>query len=113
MDDEPAAVEILTRYLSAKGHRVTGAGSAEAALKTVQEETFDFVLLDVVLPGKTGLQILSELRGLTQAPVHVMSGQNDDESRKDALLLGASGFFAKPLDLAEILAAIDALPAPA
>jgi DNA-binding response OmpR family regulator len=96
--------------MEASGHRADGAGSAEAAADALRRGTYDFVLLDVVLPGRTGLQALAELRTLTPAPIHVMSGMNDDEMRKDALLLGATGFFGKPLDLAAILAAIAALP---
>ncbi len=110
VDDEPAAVEILLRFLEAKGHRVDGAGSAEDAAEALRGGAYDCVLLDVILPGRTGLQALAELRTLTRAPIHVMSGQNDDDTRKDALLLGASGFFGKPLDLAAIVAAIAALP---
>jgi DNA-binding response OmpR family regulator len=110
VDDEPPAVEILSRYLASRGHSVAGAGSAEAAADALRRGAFDLVLLDVVLPGRTGLQALAELRSLTRAPIHVMSGQNDDETRTDARLLGASGFFGKPLDLDEVLAAIDALP---
>ena len=55
------------------------------------------------------LQALAQVRTLTQAPIHIMSGMNDDEMRTDARLLGASGFFGKPLDLPAILAAIDAI----
>jgi DNA-binding response OmpR family regulator len=110
VDDEPAAVEILSRCLEAGGHRVDGTGSAEAAIDTLRGGSYDFVLLDVVLPGITGLQALAELKALTKAPIHIMSGMNDDEMRKDARLLGASGFFGKPLDIAAILAAIEALP---
>jgi two-component system response regulator PfeR len=110
VDDEPANVEILLRFLESRDHRVVGTGSAEDAAEALRRGVFDFVLLDVILPGLTGLQALAELRTLTRAPIHVMSGQNDDEMRKDALLLGASGFFGKPLDMASILAAIDALP---
>jgi DNA-binding response OmpR family regulator len=110
VDDEPAAVEILLRFLEAKGHCVEGAGSAEAAVDALRRGTYDFVLLDVVLPGRTGMQALAELKTLTRAPIHVMSGLNDEETRTDILLLGASGFFGKPLDMLAILAAIDALP---
>lgn len=110
VDDEAPVVEILVRCLGAKGHRVTGAGSAEAAADALRRGAHDFVLLDVVLPGLTGLEALAQLRTLTRAPIHVMSGQNDSDMRMDALLLGASGFFGKPLDIAAILAAVDALP---
>lgn len=110
VDDEPASVEILARLLEARGHRVAGAGSAEAAAAALRRESYDFVLLDVVLPGRTGMQALAELRTLTRAPIHAMSGLNDEETRKDILLLGAAGFFGKPLDIESILAAIEALP---
>jgi DNA-binding response OmpR family regulator len=110
VDDEKPSVEILTRYFALKGHRVTGAGSAEAADVLLRRERFDLVLLDIVLPGRSGLQSLADFRKLTNAPLHVMSGDGDEEARKSALLLGAAGFFPKPLDLAEISAVIDALP---
>ena len=113
VDDEKTALEILMRYLGMKGHRVVGANSAENAAEVLKTGAFDFVLLDVVLPGRTGLQALAEFRTLTRAPIHVMSGQSDEDSRRDALLLGASGFFGKPLDLPRVLAVIDALPGPA
>lgn len=110
VDDEPAAVEVLSRFMEVGGHSVDGAGSADEAAAALRRRTYDFVLLDLIMPGRTGLQALAELRTLTRAPIYVMSGLNDGETRKDVLLLGAGGFFGKPLKLAEILAAIDALP---
>jgi DNA-binding response OmpR family regulator len=110
VDDESVAIDILTHFLEAKGHRVDGAGSAEEAVDILRRNSYDFVLLDNVLPGRTGLQALAELKTLTRAPIHMMSGMNDGDMRQDALLLGANGFFGKPLDLPAILAAIEALP---
>jgi DNA-binding response OmpR family regulator len=110
VDDEKPSVEILARYFALKGHRVKGAGSAEAAEELLRRETFDLVLMDIVLPGRSGLQSLAVFRKLTNAPLHIMSGDGDDEARKGAMLLGAAGFFPKPLDLAEIVAVLDALP---
>lgn len=110
VDDEPLALEILARYLDANGHHATGAGSAEDAAAALRRASFDFVLLDIVLGGSTGLQALAEFKTLTRAPIHIMSGMNDADTREDARLLGAAGFFGKPLDLAAILAAVAALP---
>lgn len=110
VDDEKAAVEILKRYLELYGHRVVGAGSAEEALELLRGTAVDAVLLDVVLPGRTGLQALADMLKLTKAPIHMMSGQSDDEARRDAQLLGASGFFPKPLELRDVADAIDSLP---
>jgi DNA-binding response OmpR family regulator len=111
VDDERLSVEMLGRYLSAKGHRVSGAGSAEEAAGLLRAGDFDLILLDVVLPGATGLQALAVLRRLSRAPIHMMSGNSDDDARHDARLLGASGFFGKPLDLGAVTALIDGLPA--
>ena len=112
MDDEPPALEILRRILTARGHAVTGAGGAEEALELLKGATFDIVLLDLVLPKMTGLQALAPMKALTKAPIHLMSGQTDDDTRDDALLLGAAGFLPKPLDLKGLQALIDALPPP-
>lgn len=112
VDDEQMTVDILSRFLASKGHFVAGAYSAEEALDALKSSRYDMVMLDVVLPGRTGLQALADIRRLTTAPVYVMSGMNDDESRKDALLLGATEFFAKPFDFEQVLGAIAALKAP-
>lgn len=110
VDDEPLNVEIITRSLRAKGHEVVGAGSAEAAATALAKGPCDFVLLDHVLPGETGMQSIGRLRALTKAPIYIMSGYSDDDTRQDAMLLGATGFLAKPLDMSALLAALDALP---
>lgn len=112
VDDEAVNVEILTRYLATKGHVVTGAGDGEQALAALKGRSFDLILLDLVLPGRTGLEIMAEMLNATSAPVIAMSGQSDDDTRRDAMLLGASGFLGKPLDLAALCALIDALPEP-
>lgn len=110
VDDEPLNVEIIQRFLAGKGHEGVGAGSAEAAAASLEKGVFDLVLLDHVLPGETGMQSIGRLRGLTKSPIYIMSGFSDDDTRQDALLLGATGFLAKPLDMSALLAVIDALP---
>lgn len=110
VDDERPNIEILARTLAAKGHATIAAESAEEALAALASTTCDLVLLDQVLPGATGMQSLGKLAALTRAPIYMMSGNSDDETQLDAKLLGAKGFFAKPLDINEILAVIAALP---
>jgi DNA-binding response OmpR family regulator len=112
VDDEPAIIDVVARYLRAVGHDVVGAGDAEEAAAILGAGRFDFVLVDLVLPGRTGLQALAEFAALTSAPLHLMSGQTDPDTRRDALLLGAASFVPKPLDLPAICALIDALPEP-
>lgn len=110
VDDERTSVEVISRFLGMKGHRVLGAGSAEEAAALLRAGPVDLVLMDIVLPGRTGLQALAEFKTLTKAPIYLMSGGDEQESRKDALLLGARGFFVKPMDLAEVAAVLEALP---
>lgn len=110
VDDEVASRELLARVLEQKGHRAVCAGSAEDAKELLAAERFDLVLMDHVLPGITGLQALGELKGGARAPIYLMSGYVDAEFQKDALLLGAKGFLAKPLDYAALDAAVAGLP---
>lgn len=110
VEDERENLEILLRCLEQRGHAGVGAGSAEAAAQALEKSAFDLVMLDHVLPGETGMQALPRLRALTSAPIHVMSGYSDDETRRDAELLGASGFLPKPIELDGLYALLDSLP---
>jgi CheY-like chemotaxis protein len=110
VDDEAQAREILSRLLERRGHRVTGAASAEEARRVAAASPFDLILLDHVLPGATGLETLRELRRLVGAPVYLMSGYADEDFKEDARLVGAAGFLSKPLDFPAIEALVDGLP---
>ena len=110
VDDERENIEILLRCLGQKGHPGLGAGSAEDAARELAKGEFDLVLLDQVLPDTTGMQALPRLRALTHASIYMMSGYCDDETRRDAQLLGANGFLPKPIELEALFAAIAALP---
>jgi len=110
VDDERINVEILLRCLAQKGHSGVGVESAEEAARALSAGAFDLVLLDHVLPGQTGMQALPRLRSLTRAPIHIMSGYSDDDTRRDAELLGASGFLPKPIEFEAVDALLAALP---
>lgn len=110
VDDERSNIEILLRCLAQKAHTGFGAESAEEAARALAGGDFDLVLLDHVLPGVTGMQALPRLKSLTRAPIHVMSGYSDDDTRRDALILGAAGFLPKPVELEALFALLDALP---
>ena len=110
VDDERPNIEILLRALEQRGHSGAGALDAAAAAAALSAGSFDLVLLDNVLPGMTGMQSLAALGKLTKAPIHIMSGYTDDDTRRDALLLGAAGFLPKPIDIAEIYTLLETLP---
>ena len=111
IEDDRSMREVLLQYMDSSGHRSAGVASADEAVAALRAGSFDFILLDIILSGRTGLQALPELCRLTRAPIYVMSGQSKADVWDDARLLGATGFFPKPLDLDRVAATIAALPA--
>lgn len=111
VDDEAGIREVLTRYLQGRGYDAESEGSAETALLRLVQERFDAVLLDVGLPGLSGLRALPSITEEQRAAVFLMTGHADSELEKDARLLGARGLFPKPLDLEAVDKALAALSA--
>ncbi len=101
VDDEPGVVELLYRFLSGLGCEVLTARSGEEALEVLRREAPDFTLLDIRMPGMSGLEVLDTIReeGLDAGRVCVVSGYANDDEARDALQRGASDFISKPLDL--------------
>jgi len=107
VDDQERMRTMLCRLLAAEGHVTAAAPDGESALTRLAEDDVDLVLLDLVMPGPSGLQVLSRLRerGFT-APVIVLSAVPDVAARVDALDLGAVDFVAKPFHSAELVARV-------
>lgn len=107
VDDEPGMVSFLQRALSVRGTAVDTAGSVEQAVPQVAGHRYDVVLLDIALPGRSGVQWLHELReqGYT-GEVILMTAYADLDTAIDALRAGASDFLLKPFSLAQVLNAI-------
>ena len=104
VDDDADIRAVLKEYLTAKGFEVAACENAESALVLVLKEKFDAVMLDINLPGLSGLKAIHSFTGEGGGTaVYLMTGHADTELEKDAVLLGAKGFFAKPLDLAAVL----------
>ncbi len=110
VEDEDGLRALYRRALTERGHAVTSVADAEAACVSLMAERFDLILLDLILPGTTGLQALASFSILSRAPVFMLTGQCDDDTRRDAELLGADGFLPKPVDLAALNAMIAAMP---
>lgn len=99
VDDEPGVQESLRMLLKSEGD-ITIAGDADAALREVTLATPDLVLLDLVMPGRSGLELLAELseRGI-RAPVIVLTATNTVNAAVEAMKRGASDFITKPFEL--------------
>ena len=100
VDDESAIRESLQGVLEDEGYKTAAAGSGEACLECLGQQSFDVVLLDIWLPGMDGLNTLEQIRALTDPPeVIIISGHATIETAVRATKLGAFDFLEKPLSV--------------
>jgi FixJ family two-component response regulator len=108
VDDDPAVRETLSLVLSAGGYQVICFADGAALLAVARSRTPACILLDVHIPGKSGLDILKELRGEDYpAPIFMISGQGDISMAVSAIKNGALDFIEKPFRGSEIVARLD------
>ncbi len=104
VDDEEGIRESLSGILEDEGYRVVSSGTAEDALRVIQEQTPDLVILDVWLPRMDGIQALQEIKSLKRdIPVIMISGHGNIEVAVKATRMGAYDFLEKPLSLERVL----------
>jgi len=100
VDDEPDSVELLKEFLSTKGYEVITASSGEAALRKAKEERPHLILLDVRMPGMSGLDVLRQIRESDkEVGIIMVTGVNEEETGRQALEMGAFDYIVKPLNL--------------
>ena len=108
VDDDQNTLASLARAFRLAGHEATVCDNAGRALELVKSQRFDVMLSDVVMPGKDGLALLEELRGLgITLPVVMISGQANIEMAVRATRLGAMDFLEKPLSTDKLLLTLD------
>ena len=108
VDDDPAIREILSMVLSAGGYKVICFADGAALLAVARTRCPSCILLDVHIPGKSGLDILKELHGEDYpAPIFMISGQGDIAMAVSAIKSGALDFIEKPFRGSEIVARLD------
>ncbi|MGN1290748.1 MAG: response regulator transcription factor, partial [Bradyrhizobium sp.] len=103
VDDDASIGALLTDVLTREGYRVLRAYSGTEALLVLRTERPDLVLLDLMLPGLTGEEVLAQLAGI---PVIVVSARVGVDDKVDDLLGGAADYITKPFDTRELLARI-------
>src|ERR1700745_4423812 len=109
VDDDPAVRDTLSMVLSAGGYEVICFADGAALLAVARNRTPACILLDVHIPGKSGLDILKELRGEDYpAPIFMISGQGDIPMAVHAIKNGAIDFIEKPFRGSEIVARLHA-----
>ncbi len=105
IEDEPGIVDFIARGLEAEGFTVAVELDGLAGERTALRESFDMVVLDLMLPGRSGLEILQALRVAKPGlPVIVLTARGEVEDRVTGLESGAADYLAKPFSLAELVA---------
>ncbi len=103
VDDEADIREFAERFFSKRNIEVLTASGGEEALQIIKEEKPDLVLLDILMEGMTGMDVLKELRtNQNDTKVIIVTGSEDDAMVSEANRLGVSGFIHKPLILEEL-----------
>ena len=111
-EDEPHIVESLTFLLERAGYRVSAETSGESALAAALADPPDVMILDVMLGGMDGFEVLRQLRADTRAatlPVIMLTAKGQREDREQALAAGANIFITKPFSNAEVTGAVKTL----
>ncbi len=108
IDDEPNTLASLARAFRLAGHDATVCDNALRAAELIRNERFDLILSDVVMPGKTGMELLEELKQAgVQTPIVLISGQANIEMAVKATRLGALDFLEKPLTTDKLLLTVE------
>ena len=110
VEDDSRVADFLTRGLEAEGYAVAHAGDGPQGLTRATSETFDVLILDVMLPGFSGRELCKKLRaqGVT-TPVLMLTALDATEDKVEGLRGGADDYLTKPFDFDELLARIEAL----
>jgi DNA-binding response OmpR family regulator len=110
VEDERKLLQGLERRLRREGYEVLAAASGEEGLRHALEQSFDGIVLDWMLPGRDGLQVLSELRRAGKLlPVLILTARDAIDDRVNGLDAGADDYLIKPFAFAELLARLRAL----
>ena len=110
IEDEPKVAQAIRKGLEAENYKVTVASNGEEGYFLATTRAFDLILLDLLLPGRSGLEILAALRQQRcQTPVLILTARDDVEDRVLGLDTGADDYVVKPFAFSELLARIRAL----
>ena len=112
VDDEPQILRALDVNLRARGYGVDLAASGEEALVHASEHPPDLIVLDLGLPGISGIEVIAGVRGWSKVPIVVLSARDAERDKIDALDAGADDYVTKPFGMGELLARVPRGAAP-
>lgn len=108
VEDDADINNLLYKVLTREGYNVRCAYSGSEAKMCVEHYDFHLVLLDLMLPGLTGEELLAEIRKIKTMPIMIISAKTGQDTKIETLKLGADDFVAKPFDVKEVAARVEA-----
>jgi two-component system response regulator CpxR len=109
IDDDTELGSMLREFLAPDHFRLSACGSGEEGLEALQGDRFQLVILDIMLPGMSGIDVLKEIRKASDIPVIMLTARGDDVDRILGLEFGADDYLSKPFNPRELLARIKAI----
>ncbi len=109
VDDDAKLQDLLRTYLEGYGFTVKSLLSGMKIMEAIAEDKPDIIILDIMMPGKDGLEVLKEIRSRHAVPVIMLTARGDDMDRIVGLELGADDYLAKPFNPRELLARMKAV----
>lgn len=109
VDDDTRIRDLLRRYLSNSGFRVTTASDAAQARRKLEGMDFDLLVVDVMMPGETGLSLTKSLIATKDVPILMLTALSEVESRIEGLEAGVDDYLGKPFDPKELVLRINAI----
>jgi two-component system phosphate regulon response regulator OmpR len=103
IDDDVRLRALLQRYLSSNGYRVTAAGNAAEARALMKSIAFDLLIVDVMMPGESGLELTHSIRAQSQTPILMLTARGEPQDRIAGFEKGADDYLAKPFEPRELL----------
>jgi two-component system KDP operon response regulator KdpE len=109
VDDEAGILRLIRLELSEQGYRVVVAADGEEAIRTFEQQRPDVVVLDIMLPDMSGLEVMRRLRERSNTPIILLTARDHDEDKVRGLELGADDYIVKPFNPQELTARVRAV----
>ena len=103
VDDDDGIRSLVKRYLNENNYIVTTAASAEEAIEKIEVIEFDLIILDIMMPGKSGLDFIEEKRKKLETPIILLTAKGEANERIEGLELGADDYLPKPFEPKELI----------
>jgi len=103
VDDDDGIRSLVKKYLNENNYLVTTANSAEDATKKVKIIQFDLIILDIMMPGKSGLEFIQENQKKLETPIILLTAKGETNERVEGLEIGADDYLAKPFEPKELI----------